>query len=187
MTNMYSLIQFADIDVKKLTLLTNYTEYEQKLLIEAAIKCILLFYIIFDSGKPIVLDNGDIERIRLNYPGKVNLNFQSTEEFENLLGQIPSIEQYSWSSLWVDKGCADLYLETSPKINKLCYSTPLLDALWIAVEKFWQNHDPNYPPKSETIINYLVNEHKLSIKNAKEIDSIIRPGVYKSGGNRRRN
>ncbi|QRN02548.1 hypothetical protein GH742_00905 [Legionella sp. MW5194] len=173
--------------MKKLTLLTNYTEYEQKLLIEAAIKCLLLFYIIFDSGKPIVLDNGEVERIRLNHPEGVYLNFQNTNEYEdNIQNKIQYIEKYGWGSMWIDSEKADEYLDM-PRPDKLSYSSPLINILLIAEKKFWHNFDPEHPPKSEEIVSYLINDHKLSIKNAKEIDSIIRPEVYKSGGNRRRN
>jgi hypothetical protein len=183
---MHSLIQFADIDVEKLTLLTNYTENEQKLLIEEAIKGLLLFCIIYDCGKPIVLVNGEIERIRLNHPKGVYLNFQNTDEFEeNRLNKIQYIEIYNWSSIWLESEMADRFLNKI-RPNKLLPSSPLIKILLMAEEKFWANVDPTHPPKSGEIISYLMDEYKISMKKAKEIDSIIRPENFKSGGNKRR-
>lgn len=182
---MYSSIQFADIDVKKLTLLTNYTEYEQKLLIEEAVKGLLLFYVIFDCGKPIALDNGEVERIRLNHPEEVYLNFQSTNEYDdNIENKIQYVEKYSWGSIWLESETVDEYLNIP---NKLSYSSPYVNILLMAEKKFWQNLDPNKPPRSEEIVSYLVREHKVSIKIARAIDSIIRPEKYRKGGTVKQN
>lgn len=184
---MYSSIPFAEIDVEKLTLLTNYTENQQKLLIEEAITGRLLFYIIYDCGRAIALVNGEIERIRLNHPKKVYLDFQNTVEYEeNMQNKIQYIELYGWSSLWLEKECADKFLNISPKINRLTYTTPLMDSLFIAAEKFWLNHDPKLPPpKSSEIKKWLIAEFKLTERKAGAIDLIIRPEEHAKGGNKK--
>lgn len=65
------------------------------------------------------------------------------------------------------------------------YHTPALDALRAAVRHFWLNHDPLHPPKSSDVVDWLVNNHVVSPTAASEIDRIIRPGAYRTGGNRR--
>ena len=65
-----------------------------------------------------------------------------------------------------------------------CHHTPALDALHAAIRKFWLNYDPARPPKSPEIVDWLMNEYAgLTKTMAESIDRVIRPEIYRKGGN----
>lgn len=63
------------------------------------------------------------------------------------------------------------------------YHTPALDALRAAIRHFWLKHDPQHPPKSPEIIDWLTREHGITPTMAKAIDRVIRPESQRRGGN----
>jgi len=67
--------------------------------------------------------------------------------------------------------------------DSLTYHTPALDALRAAISQFWLHHDPSRPPKSPEIVEWLIQEHRMSKTMAESIDRIIRPEELRKGGN----
>jgi hypothetical protein len=167
--------------------LNDYSSNDFKTLIESAIKDKIIFYIINKNGEPFPIEAGDAERIKNNHPKKVYLNHQN--KFELDLDSGPK-ETHGWQSIWIDVNIANKILNipdsSTPNQNKIKkYSTPLLEIQEKAIEKFWLNHEPTNPPKSEAIIKWLIAEHTIARRMAEAIDSIIRPLKFKLGGNRR--
>ncbi len=181
-----ALPKCSNIDKDKLTHLANYTEQQQKQLMGEAIKGNLKFYIFYINGNPVEIEPGDAARIQTKHPAHVKLNFQGRfNEFINHEGG--ELEEYGSQSLWVEKIAADILLNLPLcQCSKLKFTTKLLEAQSRAINKFWLNHDPKYPPKSEEIINYLVNECGVALRMAQGIDGIIRPDHLKKGGNKRK-
>lgn len=70
------------------------------------------------------------------------------------------------------------------QLENLNHSTPLLELQKETIKKFWENYDPSRPPKQEVIISWL-EEKGVSQREAKYIDSIIRPPQHKLGGQRK--
>lgn len=64
------------------------------------------------------------------------------------------------------------------------YHTPALKALRAAIINFWLHHDPKRPPKKTEIVDWLMKEHGMTNAMAESIDRIIRPELYREGGNR---
>lgn len=51
--------------------------------------------------------------------------------------------------------------------------------------QFWENIDPNKPPKSDEIVKWIQDKFQLAKRNAETIDTMIRPKEYRQGGNRK--
>jgi len=62
------------------------------------------------------------------------------------------------------------------------YSTPLMEAMYAAIEEFWVGFDRTRPPSKETVINWLMNKKRTSQTGASAIDKIIRHTSRKKGG-----
>ncbi|CZG54705.1 Uncharacterised protein [Legionella pneumophila] len=176
----------SNVDKDQLTPLTNYTKQQQKQLMGEAIKGSLKFYIFDINGNPVEIEPSDVARIQTKHPVLVKLNFQSRfNEFINYEGA--EFEEYGQQSLWVEKIAADILLNLPLcQCVKPLFTTKLLEAQNKAIKKFWLNYDPKYLPKSEEIINYLVNECGVALRMAQGIDGIIRPDHLKKGGNKRK-
>lgn len=176
----------SNIDKNKLTYLANYTEQQQKQLRGEAIKGSLKFYIFDINGNPVEIEPSDVARIQTKHPVLVKLNFQNRfNEFINYEGA--EFEEYGQQSLWVEKVAANILLNLPVcQCIKPLFTTKLLEAQNEAINKFWLNYDPEYPPKSEEIIKYLVDECGVALRMAQGIDGIIRPDYLKKGGNKRK-
>jgi len=70
-----------------------------------------------------------------------------------------------------------------PSERNAPYHTPALDALKAAIHRFWLNSDPNRPPKSQEIVDWLMDAHGMTKTMAGSIDRIIRPEALRKGGN----
>lgn len=69
------------------------------------------------------------------------------------------------------------------KVLESDYSTPELDALLAAIEKFWLAHQPGDAPPNHKLIETWLQEHfGLSETAAKRIDTVIRSVDAKRGG-----
>ena len=65
------------------------------------------------------------------------------------------------------------------------YTTHELEVLEKARQKFWVNHDPNKPPKSEIVEAWII-EQGISKRKAQVMDSILRSPEARKGGNKSR-
>lgn len=64
------------------------------------------------------------------------------------------------------------------------HTTPNLEILKQAIVEFWENHDPESPPKKETVVSWLV-ERKVSNRVAEGMDTIMRTEQAQKGGNKK--
>lgn len=72
---------------------------------------------------------------------------------------------------------------TRQRVLESGYSTPELEALFAAIEKFWLNHklgDP--PPNNKVIVPWIEEQFGLPNKAARRIDTVIRSPDAKRGG-----
>lgn len=61
------------------------------------------------------------------------------------------------------------------------HDSELLDIQKAVITEFWENHDPQRPPKDEVVIAWIKSQFpKTSDNEAKAIDLICRPYRYKS-------
>ena len=67
---------------------------------------------------------------------------------------------------------------------KVKYSTENLNIINAAVAEFWENHDPDSPPKKEAVTAWLA-EKKVSKRIAAAMDTIMRSDLAKKGGNKK--
>lgn len=65
------------------------------------------------------------------------------------------------------------------------HETPDLVALDKAIQEFWEGHDPDCPPKKETVVAWLV-EQGISKRIAESMDTIMRTPEARIGGNKPR-
>jgi hypothetical protein len=182
-------LKFADINKNELKFLTDYNGQQQKHLIEQAIKENLLFYIIYVNNKPLAIEASDVARMKAHHPKKVNLNFQNflSESCTEVINDGAHCEEYCWKSVCVEEKIANQLLGIRANINNsFAPTSTLYKILMFSYEKYWLNHNPISPPKREIIIQEIREEYGLSEKSAEEIDSVMRPDEYRSGGNRTR-
>lgn len=74
--------------------------------------------------------------------------------------------------------------EKQPYITN--HHSELLDIMHTAIAEFWENHDPNNPPKNDVIELWisekyaeLINKRVLSKHIIKSMCTIMRPQIYK--------
>jgi hypothetical protein len=64
------------------------------------------------------------------------------------------------------------------------YRTPLMVAMFAAIDKFWIDYDPKRPPtKKHDVLPWLHENYEISASMAKAIDTMIRHPDRKAGGN----
>lgn len=68
--------------------------------------------------------------------------------------------------------------------NLVRYTTDEIEILNEATTNFWENHDPNRPPKKDEIVAWL-EAKGISKRTAISIDSMMRPPATRKGGNKR--
>ncbi len=65
------------------------------------------------------------------------------------------------------------------------HSTEYLEIMEEAIQKFWEKHDPNRPPKKDEVTSWL-EKRKVSKTIARSMDTIIRTPEARKGGNKPR-
>ncbi len=159
-------------------------QIQDKLLTLAVKSKIILYMIRNKNGQLYPLHSGEVETIRCS--GEVIVVIEKNRH------PMPSEAQRCLKRhIWVNvKNEEELLADLSDSKNLTNvfskYSTPLLDILSKAIEKFWLNHDSKKPPKQDEIITWLTAQ-SISAREAKAIDTIIRPLSCKNGGNKARN
>lgn len=80
------------------------------------------------------------------------------------------------------------YKITSHSTNEIkpasdSYTTHELNILEEAKQEFWENHDPNRPPKKETVVLWIM-ERGINKSIAASMDTILRSAKARIGGNK---
>ena len=156
-------------------------DIRKKLKTQATQDKITLHIILEKNGQPHALHSGDIEKIFSHDPHKASIIIEPHPS-------IPAFQNCGWSQVWVNIDDEKKLLEEDSATNildVLKHKTPHLEIMYKAIEKFWLNHDPDCPPKSDAIVAWLYNQN-ITKRIATAIDSIIRPHHLKLGGNRSR-
>lgn len=65
------------------------------------------------------------------------------------------------------------------------HTTEYLEIMEEAIQEFWENHDPNRPPKKDQVVSWL-EQKGLSTSLAESMDTIIRTPEARKGGQKPR-
>lgn len=106
---------------------------------------------------------------------------------------IHSAYSYDFSNLVVSKENLVITKDQLDKINNPLnnndytppkHMTEAMALMYRGIEKFWVNYNPDSPPKSEAIKEWLI-EQGATQRIATAIDTLVRPAPCKKGGNKR--
>lgn len=123
--------------------------------------------------------------------GKLIANKRDTGGAWHLAGAPQWIVTRQALQAWaVAKGIKPAFLfpkDTIPKSSdiQLTHTTEHLEIMKKAIQEFWENHDPNRPPKKAQVVSWL-EKKGLSTSLAESMDTIIRTPEARKGGQKPR-
>ena len=114
--------------------------------------------------------------------------FMSVESADHL---VESLNLGAFCVTTIDSLFKEIYPEETKKqtpakeSQQRKHTTKYLITMEEAIQKFWENHDPNKPPKKADVVSWL-EKRGLSTRLAESMDTIIRTPEARKGGQKRR-
>lgn len=84
------------------------------------------------------------------------------------------------------KETAPTQQQNSDGNRRVKHTTKELELLYKAVVEFWENHDPETPPKKDTVVEWFV-KRGVSKGVAESLDTVMRTDKARKGGNKKIN
>lgn len=127
----------------------------------------------------------DLEQIETMIKDNMAISNNESNEITNLTAQLEQKEQeINKLQAKIDQ----LQATATPAnhaltLENLGYTTTHLEILKSVIQEFWINYQKEHiPPKQDTIIGWIMEQHGLTRAAAKAIDQVARPDITKTGG-----
>lgn len=127
----------------------------------------------------------ELEELEIRFDERLNeLKTLFIAELEKQKDEIKSLKLENYQLIKENEALKEEIQNLKSERNKN-YDTMEIKALHDVLDEFWANHTPDkVPPKKETVTKWIKENYDISDNMAKAIDTIARPEIYRTGGNK---